>query len=322
VESDPGPHPALLARTRLLPVFSGPGTANGIHGMSTQNEGPPVERRSRGESRPGLRRTEDERLLARVVERQRQAEITTADSWRVFRIMGEFVEGFDTLAEIGPAISIFGSARTRPGEPEYRAARETASLLAEAGFAVITGGGPGIMEAANRGAAEVGGESVGCNIELPFEQGTNPWVKVSIHFRYFFVRKTMFVKYAEGFIIFPGGFGTMDELFESLTLIQTGRVRNFPVILFGSHYWSGLYEWVKTTMLARGNISPGDLDFLKVTDSPEEAVRILVDAYEKTRVELELDPLNGDERGGFRRSARRLGTEQDPGDTDPGGERP
>jgi len=278
--------------------------------MNSQDDKQPVDRRSRGEPGSGPRRTEDERLLVRVVERQRQAEITTADSWRVFRIMGEFVEGFDTLAQIGPAISIFGSARTRPGDPEYKAARETAGLLAEAGFAVITGGGPGIMEASNRGAVEAGGLSVGCNIELPFEQGTNPWVRVSIHFRYFFVRKTMFVKYAEGFIIFPGGFGTMDELFESLTLIQTGKVRNFPIILFGSQYWSGLYEWVKTTMLTRGNINPEDLDFLQLTDSPEEAVRILVEAYERTRIELELDPLTGDERGGFRGPVGRLANER------------
>jgi hypothetical protein len=277
--------------------------------MNGQEDRRQYERRSRGEPGPGPRRTEDERLLARVVEMQRQAEVTTADSWRVFRIMGEFVEGFDTLAQIGPAISIFGSARTRPGDPEYTAARTTAALLAEAGFAVITGGGPGIMEAANRGAVEAGGESVGCNIELPFEQGTNPWVRVSIHFRYFFVRKTMFVKYAEGFIIFPGGFGTMDELFESLTLIQTGKVRNFPIVLFGSQYWGGLYEWVKTTMLTRGNIDPTDLDFLQITDSPEEAVRILVEAYEKTSIELELDPLTGDARGGFRGPVRRLANE-------------
>jgi len=290
--------------------------------MSRQEDKGQFERRSRGESGAGPRRTEDERLLARVVEMQRQAEVTTADSWRVFRIMGEFVEGFDTLAQIGPAISIFGSARTRPDDPEYKAARTTAGLLAEAGFAVITGGGPGIMEAANRGAAEAGGESVGCNIELPFEQGTNPWVKVSIHFRYFFVRKTMFVKYAEGFIIFPGGFGTMDELFESLTLIQTGKVRNFPIILFGSQYWGGLVDWVKTTMLTRGNIGPDDLDFLRVTDSPEEAVRILVDAYETTRAELELDPLTGDERGGFRGPSRELANEHGEGDTDPGGTGP
>jgi len=286
--------------------------------MSREEDRRQLERRSRGEPFPGPRRTEDERLLARVVEMQRQAEVTTADSWRVFRIMGEFVEGFDTLAQIGPAISIFGSARTRPGDPEYKAARETAGLLAEAGFAVITGGGPGIMEAANRGAAEAGGESVGCNIELPFEQGTNPWVRISIHFRYFFVRKTMFVKYAEGFIIFPGGFGTMDELFESLTLIQTGKVCNFPIILFVSQYLGGLYEWVKTTMLARGNIGPDDLDFLQVTDSPEEAVRILVEAYETTRAELELDPLTGDDRGGFRGPSRELTNEHGPEDAEPG----
>jgi len=282
--------------------------------MTMEDDDRPVERR-RAETGSGHRQTEDERLLARVVERQRQAETTTADSWRVFRIMGEFVEGFDTLARIGPAISIFGSARTRPGDPEYKAARATASLLARAGFAVITGGGPGIMEAANRGAAEAGGDSVGCNIELPFEQGTNPWVRISIHFRYFFVRKTMFVKYAEGFIIFPGGFGTMDELFEALTLIQTGKVRNFPLILFGSAYWGGLVEWVKTTMATRGNIDPADIDFLQVTDSPEEAVHILLEAFERTRVELELDPLTGDERGGFRRPVGKLTGEQETDET-------
>jgi uncharacterized protein (TIGR00730 family) len=290
--------------------------------MTRQEDKGPAERRTRSDAGSGPRRTEDERLLARVVERQRQAESTTADSWRVFRIMGEFVEGFDTLARIGPAISVFGSARTRPGDPEYKAARRTASLLAQAGFAVITGGGPGIMEAANRGAAEAGGESVGCNIELPFEQGTNPWVRISIHFRYFFVRKTMFVKYAEGFIIFPGGFGTMDELFEALTLIQTGKVRNFPLILFGSEYWGGLHDWVRKAMATRGNIDPGDLDFLQITDSPEEAVRILVEAFERTRIELELDPLAGDDRGGFRRPVRRLSSEGEPEETPRGREEP
>ncbi|HEX6939260.1 MAG TPA: TIGR00730 family Rossman fold protein [Longimicrobiales bacterium] len=225
------------------------------------------------------RTTEDERLLSRRPEGTRAADFTHTDPWRVFRIMGEFVEGFDTLATLGPAVSIFGSARTLPDDPMYAAAEETARRLAALGFAVITGGGPGIMEAANKGAAEGGTESVGCNIELPFEQGMNAYVTTPIHFRYFFVRKTMFVKYAEGFIIFPGGFGTMDELFEALTLIQTGKVRHFPVILFGSAYWSGLIAWMRDTMLAEGKIESVDLDRLVVTDSPEETVQVILDAY-------------------------------------------
>src|SRR5215217_6753368 len=189
--------------------------------------------------------TQDEQLL----ETPRADEFTHTDTWRVFRIMGEFVEGFDDLATVTRGVSVFGSARTPPEHAQYRAAQETGALLARAGFAVITGGGPGIMEAANRGAYEAGGISIGCNIELPFEQGTNAYVDVSVNFRYFFVRKTMFMKYAEGFVIFPGGFGTMDELFEALTLIQTGKVRNFPVILFGSSYWGGLLDWIRNTML-------------------------------------------------------------------------
>jgi uncharacterized protein (TIGR00730 family) len=225
---------------------------------------------------PGEHETEDERLLSR----ERAHPETTTDSWRVFRIMGEFVEGFDTLARIGPAVSVFGSARTLPDEADYRAAEKTARLLVDAGFAVITGGGPGIMEAANKGAAEAGGISVGCNIELPFEQGMNAWVRTAVNFRYFFVRKTMFVKYAEGFIIFPGGFGTMDELFESLTLIQTGKVRNFPVVLYNSRYWGGMMEWLRETMLREGRIHEADLDLLVMTDSPEESVKVMVDCYE------------------------------------------
>jgi uncharacterized protein (TIGR00730 family) len=242
-----------------------------------------AHRKSRkGERAGGQRRTtEDERLLSRRPGAPAAAaDFTHTDPWRVFRIMGEFVEGFDTLADLGPAVTIFGSARILPDEPMYAAAEETARRLAELGFAVITGGGPGVMEAANKGASEAGGESVGCNIELPFEQGTNAYVKTSIDFRYFFVRKTMFVKYAEAFIIFPGGFGTMDELFEALTLIQTGKVRNFPVVLFGSQYWAGLLEWLKATMLAEGKISAEDLDLLVVTDSPEEAVRVVLECYE------------------------------------------
>jgi hypothetical protein len=247
------------------------------------NAGKAVAPDPRTQASPNDRRTEDERLLTREEEPRREAEAPTGDSWRVFRIMGEFVEGFDTLARLGPAVSIFGSARTLPDRPEYAAAEQTGRLLAENGFAVITGGGPGIMEAANKGAASAGGESVGCNIELPFEQGMNAYVKTAIHFRYFFVRKTMFVKYAEAFIIFPGGYGTMDELFEALTLVQTGKVRDFPLILFGSEYWHGMHRWLREMMLETGRISPGDVDLLQVTDSPDEAVRIVMEAYETSR---------------------------------------
>jgi uncharacterized protein (TIGR00730 family) len=224
--------------------------------------------------------TEDERLLQSPMEEPKAEDFTRSDPWRVFRIMGEFVEGFDNLARIGPAVTIFGSARTPPDHPQYAAARETARLLGEAGFGIITGGGPGIMEAANRGARDADVLSVGCNIELPFEQGTNAYVDVAINFRYFFVRKTMFVKYAEAFVIFPGGFGTMDELFEALTLIQTGKVRDFPVVLMGREYWQGLLDWFRNTLLAEGKISPDDVDLLVVTDSPQEAVRTIVDCYE------------------------------------------
>lgn len=227
------------------------------------------------------RETEDERFLKReVVE---GPEFLHTDPWRVFRIMGEFVEGFDTLADMGPAVSIFGSARMGPEDPWYGEAERTARLLVQRGFGVITGGGPGVMEAANKGATEAGGASVGCNIELPFEQGMNRYVKTAVNFRYFFVRKTMFVKYAEGFIIFPGGFGTMDELFESLTLIQTRKVRHFPVVLMGSNYWAGLLDWIQDTMIREGKISQEDLDLILVTDSPEEAVNRIVGSYEQQR---------------------------------------
>jgi len=236
---------------------------------------------------PGMRagqpqdaETEDERLLRR--EPLPGAEVIK-DSWRVFRIMGEFVEGFDKLADLGRAVSIFGSARIKPGTEQYEAARETARLLAEAGFGVITGGGPGVMEAANRGAVEGGGASVGCNIELPFEQGTNDFVELSINFRYFFVRKTMFVKYAEAFVIFPGGYGTMDELFEALTLIQTGKIRNFPVILYGSEYWGGMVDWLRARMLEEGKIAPADLELLIVADDPQRVVQAVLEyAGERT----------------------------------------
>lgn len=219
--------------------------------------------------------TEDEQLLNSTSP---QTDFTKSDPWRVFRIMGEFVEGFDTLANVGPSVAVFGSARVKPDHPQYAAAERTGALLADAGFGVITGGGPGLMEAANKGAHEAGGVSIGCNIELPFEQGTNEWVDVAVNFRYFFVRKTMFVKYAEAFIIFPGGFGTMDELFEALTLIQTGKIRNFPIVLFDKQYWSGMLDWIRRTMEQEGKISPGDVDLLYLTDSPEEAVERVLTA--------------------------------------------
>lgn len=230
--------------------------------------------------------TEDELLLqrpkkARPMPRTPElAEFTRGDPWRVLRIMGEYVHGFDALAEVGAAISVFGSARTPPTDPMYEAARAVGRCLAEAGFAVITGGGPGIMEAANRGAHEAGGLSVGCNIELPHEQGTNAYVNLAVNFRYFFCRKTMFVKYAEGFVLFPGGFGTLDELFEALTLIQTRKVQRFPVILFGSDYWRGLVDWLKGVVLAGTKIDAADLELLVVSDSPEQACQILLDCYQ------------------------------------------
>ncbi len=220
--------------------------------------------------------TEDDRFLRSEFRPEPVPPAMGSDAWRVFRIMGEFVEGFESLSRLGPSVSIFGSARTLPTDPMYEACRETARLVGEAGFSIITGGGPGMMEAANRGAQDAGARSVGCNIELPFEQGMNPFVDRGVNFRYFFVRKTMFVKYAQGFVIFPGGFGTMDELFESLTLIQTGKIRDFPVVLFGSEYWSGLMEWLTGVMEDRGNVSPGDLDLMYVTDDPREVVRHLL----------------------------------------------
>jgi uncharacterized protein (TIGR00730 family) len=217
------------------------------------------------------RPTEDEQLL----EEGADASFVKTDTWRALRIMGEFVEGFDALAGIGRAVSVFGSARVGRSDPTYRMARTLARKLAKEGYAIITGGGPGIMEAANRGAREAGGVSVGCNIELPFEQGLNEYVTLGMEFRYFFVRKTMFVKYAEAFCIFPGGFGTFDELFESLTLIQTGKVQHFPVVLFGTEYWAGLIDWMRATPLAQGKISPDDLKLFTITDDVDEAVEVI-----------------------------------------------
>jgi uncharacterized protein (TIGR00730 family) len=224
------------------------------------------------EHKPGT--TQDEQLL----ESPRLDEFTHTDTWRVFRIMGEFVTGFDELATLTRGVSIFGSARTQADDPDYAAAQETAALLARDGFAVITGGGPGIMEAANRGAFEAGGLSIGCNIELPFEQNSNPYLTRGLKFKYFFVRKMMFVKYSLGFIIFPGGFGTLDELFEALTLIQTQKIRNFPVVLFGTKYWEGLLNWVRDFGLKEGKLTEEDLRRLHLTDSPAEVVKIIVDS--------------------------------------------
>ncbi|MEJ2538764.1 MAG: TIGR00730 family Rossman fold protein [Gemmatimonadota bacterium] len=233
------------------------------------------------DGRPLGRETEDERFLTSGLRRGfTGAEGHLAqDSWRIFRIMGEFVEGFEALAGRGPCVSIFGSARAWATDEDYLACVETARRIGEAGFGIITGGGPGIMEAANQGAREAGVPSIGCNIELPFEQGMNHFVDIGVDFRYFFVRKTMFVKYAEAFVIFPGGFGTMDELFESLTLIQTGKIRDFPVVLYGSSYWAGLLEWIKGTMLPAGKISEDDLDLLYITDDPAEVARHIVERY-------------------------------------------
>ena len=222
-------------------------------------------------------RTEDERLLS---PRQRPAFLDS-DPWRSLRILSEFVEGFDALAAVSKAVTIFGSARIREGDPDYARARELAGLLAKEGFAVITGGGPGIMEAANRGCHEAGGLSIGCNIELPHEQAVNPYVDLGVDFRYFFARKTMFVKYADGFAIFPGGFGTLDELFESLTLIQTGKIQHFPVVLIGKAYWAGLLEWIRTVAMAHGNVSPEDLDLIQCTDDMHEACRLLTEGFHK-----------------------------------------
>jgi uncharacterized protein (TIGR00730 family) len=224
--------------------------------------------------------TEDERLLSTVPSTERRAFVHT-DPWRVLRIMGEFVEGFDTLSDVRFAVSIFGSARTKPDDAYYDKAVETARLLSKQGFPIITGGGPGIMEAANRGAQEGNGLSIGCNIELPFEQGTNPFVERSINFRYFFVRKTMFVKYSTAFIVFPGGFGTMDELFEALTLIQTGKVKNFPVVLFGRDYWKGMVDWLADRVAGEGKVDTKDLELFHLTDDPAEAVERVIKAREK-----------------------------------------
>ncbi len=221
--------------------------------------------------------TTDQRLL----DSRGPSDWVHTDPWRVMRIQSEFVEGFGALAELGPAIGVFGSARTPPEHPFYATGEEVGRKLAQAGFAVITGGGPGAMEAANKGASEAGGVSVGLGIELPFETGLNQWVDKGINFRYFFARKTMFVKYAQGFVVLPGGLGTFDELFEALTLSQTGKITSFPVVLMGTDYWQGLVDWLRHTVLAEGKISEGDLDLLTLTDDVDEAVRLMVESSAK-----------------------------------------
>jgi uncharacterized protein (TIGR00730 family) len=234
----------------------------------------PVRRRTASRRGQQEGSTTDQRLL----DSRGSSDWLHTDPWRVMRIQSEFVEGFGALAELGPAISVFGSARTTPADPAYALAEAVGRRLVDAGFAVVTGGGPGVMEAANKGAWEAGGVSVGLGIELPFESGLNEYVNVGLNFRYFFARKTMFVKYAQGFIVLPGGFGTFDELFEALTLVQTRKVTSFPIVLVGSSYWSGLVSWVEQTVLAEGKISAPDLEMFRVTDDAEEAVAVMVDS--------------------------------------------
>ncbi len=233
------------------------------------HQGSVVMRRSRV---PGS--TTDQRLL----DSRGSADWLHTDPWRVMRIQSEFVTGFGALAEVGPAVSVFGSARTRPHDPVYELARQVGRALVEAGYAVITGGGPGAMEAANRGALDAGGTSVGLGIELPFEAGLNEYVDLGVNFRYFFARKTMFVKYAQGFVVLPGGFGTLDELFEAVTLVQTQKVTSFPIVLLGSDYWGGLLRWLRDTAGAAGTIGVADLALLTVTDDVQEAVATIVAA--------------------------------------------
>ena len=227
-----------------------------------------------------MKPTEDRKLL--TTKPYADATFLDSDAWRALRIMGEFVEGFDTLATLGPAVTIFGSARCARSDPEYAAAEELAGMLAKRGITVITGGGPGIMEAANKGALEAGGVSVGLGIELPHEQSINEFCNIAINFRYFFVRKTMFVKYAQAFVIFPGGFGTLDELFESLTLVQTGKIDHFPVILHDSAYWQAMLDWLSHPVIDERMISPADLKLFKLTDDLGEIVRLIQESFAET----------------------------------------
>lgn len=230
-----------------------------------------------------MENSNDDKLIRNAFKDKDWNEIKTEDSWTVFKVVSEFVEGFEKLAKIGPCVSIFGSARTEPDDKYYKMAEEIAERLVKHGYGVITGGGPGIMEAGNKGAKKAGGKSVGLNIDLPFEQINNDYIDNDklINFNYFFVRKVMFVRYSQGFIVMPGGFGTLDELFESITLIQTQKIGRFPIILLGREYWSGLFDWIKSVMLADGKISPEDLDLINVADTPEQAVHFIDEFYSK-----------------------------------------
>jgi uncharacterized protein (TIGR00730 family) len=230
------------------------------------------------EKRPERKPTEDRKLLA--PKPYADTSFLDNDAWRALRIMGEFVEGFDSLAELGPAVTIFGSARVKPSDPTYKAAEQLGAMFAKRGITVITGGGPGIMEAANKGAAEAGGVSVGLGIELPHEQGINKYCNLALNFRYFFVRKTMFVKYAQGYVIFPGGFGTFDELFEALTLVQTGKIDHFPVILWGTKYWQPLVDWLADPVASKAMIAPSDLKLFRVTDDNAMALKWIEDSFD------------------------------------------
>ena len=240
-----------------------------------RNNGGKVPERHRGPALLRRRQVPKETTDQHLLDQRDPGVWKHTDPWRVLRIQSEFVEGFDTLAELGPAVSVFGSARIPPEDPEYQLAVELGGRLAEAGYAVITGGGPGTMEAAKKGCVQAGGTSVGLGIELPFEQGLNPWVDIGIEFRYFFARKTMFVKYAQAFVVLPGGFGTLDELFEAITLVQTRKVTSIPIVLVGSSYWQGLLDWLESAVLAQGKISPGDLKLVDVADTPDQVIDIL-----------------------------------------------
>jgi uncharacterized protein (TIGR00730 family) len=251
-------------------MTSTPEPAGGRNPRPTRHRGPVMLRG--GEPDP---RTQGTTTDARLLDRRGPTDWVHTDPWRVLRIQSEFVEGFGLLAELPKAVSVFGSARTKPDDPNYDAGVQIGAALAKAGYAVITGGGPGAMEAANRGACEAEGLSVGLGIELPFEQELNEWVDVGIAFRYFFVRKTMFVKYAQAFVILPGGFGTLDELFEALTLVQTRKVTRFPVVLYGTAYWTGLLEWIRATMVPAGTINEADLDLITLTDDVDEVLAVI-----------------------------------------------
>jgi hypothetical protein len=275
--------------------------------------GEPVTRQRRPHGKP----TEDRRLLRRAP--YADTSFLDSDAWRALRVMGEFVEGFDSLAELGSAVSIFGSARVAQTDPSAKAAEQLAGMLARQGITVITGGGPGVMEAANRGAAQAGGVSVGLGIELPHEQSVNKWCNLVLNFRYFFARKTMFVKYAQAFVIYPGGFGTFDELFESLTLVQTGKIEHFPVILYGTDYWRGLLDWLADPVAQKRMIDPADLKLVRVTDSNEEILRWILEAFaeeEEARVAALVSP-EGPEEADAEREKRAERTAK-PGSAKPG----